>query len=102
MLKFFFIFALFASIQVFIKLQLYSLQKKGSENYLYFQALNYDYSTYKPHHYDVPKLDLNKIPLEKFKSMVLENNQPLSTERYPNYMRGSESFSGKFQRKYYQ
>ena len=64
--------------------------------------MNYDYSTYKPHHYDVPKLDLNKIPLEKFKSMVLENNEPLSTERYPNYMRGSESFSGKFQAKSYQ
>ena len=62
--------------------------------------MKYDYSTYKPHHFEVPKFDINKIPLEKFKSIVLENNEPLSTERYPNYMRGSESFSGNFQGKY--
>jgi len=71
MLKFFFVFALFASIQ----------------------ALKYDYSTYKPHHHDVPKFDISKVPLEVLKSAILESNEPLSTERYPNYMRGSESFS---------
>jgi len=52
-----------------------------------------DFSSYKPHHYQVPKFDLNQISLQRFKDVVLENNEPLSTERYPDYKRGTENFA---------
>ena len=63
-----------------------------------FQAIKIeDFSSYKPHHYQVPKFDLNQISLQRFKDVVLENNEPLSTERYPDYKRGTENFASKFE-----
>ena len=63
-----------------------------------FQAIKVeDFSSYKPHHYQVPKFDLNQISLQRFKDVVLENNEPLSTERYPDYKRGTENFASKFE-----
>ena len=39
------------------------------------------------------KTNLNVLGQERFKEIVLENTEPLKTERYPGYKRGSKSFN---------
>jgi hypothetical protein len=36
---------------------------------------------------------LNVLGQERFKEIVLENTEPLKTERYPGYKRGSKRFN---------
>jgi len=48
----------------------------------------------KPKHLLGERTNLNTLPLEKFKAIVLENSEPLTTERYPGYKRGTKSFAG--------
>ena len=36
---------------------------------------------------------MNVLGQERFKEIVLENTEPLKTERYPGYKRGSKSFN---------
>jgi len=39
------------------------------------------------------RTNLNQLPLERFKEIVLENAEPLTTQRHPGYKRGSKSFA---------
>ena len=48
----------------------------------------------KPKHLLGERTNLNTLPIEKFKAIVLENSEPLTTERYPGYKRGTKSFAG--------
>ena len=48
----------------------------------------------KPKHLLGEMTNLNTLPIEKFKTIVLENSETLTTERYPGYKRGTKSFAG--------
>ena len=52
-----------------------------------------DYSNIQPKHLLGHKTNLNVLGQERFKEIVLENTEPLRTERYPGYKRGSKSFN---------
>ena len=47
----------------------------------------------RPRHLLGQKTDFNLLSLERFKEIVFENTEPLTTERYPGYKRGSKSFA---------
>lgn len=49
--------------------------------------------TLKPKHMIGLKTNLNTLPIDSFKQIVLENSEKLTTERYPGYKRGNKSFS---------
>merc|ERR1712223_1040333 len=38
------------------------------------------------------RTNLNTLPLDRFKEIVLENSEPLVTQRYPGYKRGTKRF----------
>jgi len=52
-----------------------------------------DYENIQPKHLLGHKTNLNVLSQERFKEIVFENTEPLKTERYPGYKRGSKSFA---------
>ena len=66
--------------------------KTISNIFVLFQA-SIDYSNIQPKHLLGHKTNLNVLGQERFKEIVLENTEPLKTERYPGYKRGSKSFN---------
>lgn len=69
-----------------------TLLKHNLSFFVLFQA-SIDYSNIQPKHLLGHKTNLNVLGQERFKEIVLENTEPLTTERYPGYKRGIKSFN---------